>query len=333
MRDGDLKPTSTPRMSREARGVLHRQVRAQDPVSPAYWEGFVRWRSLPSDVRGGLLDPLVPRPSSRVTPSLTVGPANYPTVTGPVDEGWERARLNRRSGILIRMKRLHEEVEAWRRSHTSRASFSLQIDAHQRRINELREKLEKLDEEELEGPRETRSDLRRPTSFTAVSANGAPVSASPVVAGATAAATAAATATAVASASATAAAAPPERGDAASWRARAPSGLPPDPPDEQMGAAALVALAATSPTAATTASPAAAAPSAEAGVAQPWTCPLGLGGPLPSLETLMAGASASAAADDTERTRRARPMRSAEAKQQRRLVLPEPYWGGWRPVA
>ena len=152
-----------------------------------------------------------------------------------------------------------------------------------------------------------------PTSFTAVSANGAPVSASPVVAEATAAATAAATATAVASASATAAAAPPERGDAASWRARAPSGLPLDPPDEQMGAAALVALAATSPTAATIASPAAAVPSAEAGVAQPWACPLGLGGPLPSLETLMAGASASAAADDAERTWREKPTRSAES--------------------
>ena len=98
MRDGGFKPTSTPRMSREARGVLHRQVRAQDPVSPAYREGVVRWRGLPSDIRGGLLDPLVPRPSGRVTPSLTVGPVNYPTVTGPVDEGEGRGEIRQEFG-------------------------------------------------------------------------------------------------------------------------------------------------------------------------------------------------------------------------------------------
>ena len=82
-------------------------------------------------------------------PASTVSSITTASPPGPRD-GWERARLNRRNGILIRMKRLHEEAETWRRNHTFRTSFSLQIDAHQRRITELREKLEKLDEEELE---------------------------------------------------------------------------------------------------------------------------------------------------------------------------------------
>ena len=98
IREGGLKPTSIPRMSREARGALHQQVRAQDPVSPAYWEGVVRWRSLPSNIRGDLLVPLVPRPSDRVTPSLTRGPANYRTATRPADGGEERDEIRQEFG-------------------------------------------------------------------------------------------------------------------------------------------------------------------------------------------------------------------------------------------
>ena len=80
-------------------------------------------------------------PPATAASSITTVPPPEPRV------GWERARLNRRSGILIRMRRLHEEAETWRRSHNPRTSFSLQIDAHQRRINELREKLDEAEEE------------------------------------------------------------------------------------------------------------------------------------------------------------------------------------------
>ena len=78
--------------------MLHQQARAQDPVSPAYWEGVVRWRSLPSNIRGDLLVPLVPRPSDRVTPSLTGGPANYRTATRPVGGGEERDEIRQELG-------------------------------------------------------------------------------------------------------------------------------------------------------------------------------------------------------------------------------------------
>ena len=98
MREGGLKPMSIPRMSHEARGVLHQQVRAQGPVSPVYWEGIVRWRSLPSDIRGGLLDPLVPRAGDRLTPSLTVGPAGCWIATRPVDGEEGRGGIRREGG-------------------------------------------------------------------------------------------------------------------------------------------------------------------------------------------------------------------------------------------
>ena len=58
------------------------------------------------------------------------------------DSASERARQNRRSGTLIRIRRLHEEAEEWRRIHTPRTSFSLRIDKNQDRINQLREMLD-----------------------------------------------------------------------------------------------------------------------------------------------------------------------------------------------
>ena len=65
--------------------------------------------------------------------------------SAPRDVRPERARQNRRDGILTRIRRLHEEAEEWRRIHTPQTSFSSRVDENQNRINELREM---LDEEE-----------------------------------------------------------------------------------------------------------------------------------------------------------------------------------------
>ena len=97
--EGPQADVDTTDVSREAREVLHQRERAgQSPISPGYWGAVVRWRSLPPDIRGGLLDPLVPRPSDRVMPSLAVGPANYRIATRPVDGGGERGEIRREFG-------------------------------------------------------------------------------------------------------------------------------------------------------------------------------------------------------------------------------------------